>query len=137
MAPILKRPLLFVLGFVVASLSVVAICLLFLTDRADVWMTPEKISHIQAGMSLSDVEKIIGLPPGDYSPGQEFGVAAHAGGQAPAPHWKNWGGKHWIISVEFDKEGMVSRAAILKRGSISSMKGNQTFWKRLRARMGI
>jgi hypothetical protein len=85
-------------------------------------------------MSLAEVEQIIGLPPGDYGRDKNFGVAEHAGPPAPARHWKNWAGDHWIISVEFDPEGKVSSCALVDRRGLSVQK--QTRWERVKALLG-
>ena len=126
--------------FVFVSLPVLLLVIVanvpFLRKSPRDSVTPEMYERIQSGMSLVDIEQIVGLPPGDYSPGQPFAVAAQAGGQTGL-QWRNWAGKRWIISVAFDQEGRVSHATLVERKATSPTKDHETSWQRLRAWLGV
>src|SRR5262249_18492619 len=82
----------------------------------DDWMTPELHSRIQPGMTLTEVEQLLGCPPGDYCATARIHVAARAG-----PN-RNWGSRRWVVFVRFDQSGKVIDSSLVDRRTLSAQK---------------
>src|SRR5262249_15470800 len=64
------------------------------------------VERIQKGMTLAEVEAILGVPAGDYTTGP---TTSHCNGWM-GPGDKEWAGDEGVIAVWFDREGKISGA---------------------------
>lgn len=65
----------------------------------------ENYGLIERGMSLNQVEDLLGVPPGKYAIGNvDHTFSAWSG---PAIPWTTWAGNEGMIRVAFDAEGNV------------------------------
>ena len=96
--------------------------------------TREMFECIKNGMTRKEVEEILGVPPGDYSPGGHVGF-----GGGEAGHWlfdchssiESWAAETGKIYVQFDERGTVVRKGFADAFERSNL------WTRVRFRLGF
>lgn len=67
-------------------------------------ITKANYERITVGMTLQEVEAVLGCPPGDYTDGQALNP--HLRDSAPCGQWLGFGGE---VGVDFDPAGRVER----------------------------
>jgi hypothetical protein len=65
----------------------------------------ERFEQILPGMTLTQIEKLIGGPPGDYTDGQVS--ITHGGLEGSSVVYKDWVGDEIGIAVRLDGEGKI------------------------------
>jgi hypothetical protein len=89
-----------------------AVTVAYLTAPPHPRINPGQYERIREGMTLADVNLIIGGPPGDYDPGN-VGIrvrvidGAENFGENPFLEQMYWGGAEYEIGVLLDRDGIV------------------------------
>ena len=83
-------------------------------------ITAERARLIQPGMTASDVEVILGGPPGDYVVGAAVSYSRGGVGADDSRFYEgtNWWGIRGVIQVQFSKAGLVEAAAFYPTHSV-------------------
>jgi hypothetical protein len=69
-------------------------------------ITADSIRAIRGGMTLAEVETLLGAPPGDYSTTGK-GVVGRDASPLPTWYYKSWSADDAGVTVWFDNEGWV------------------------------
>jgi hypothetical protein len=106
------------LGAVVLALLGVAGALLpLMLPRRGAGITRANYEQIREGMTLDEVEAILGDPAGDYTGGQFYALPVPAVKFLPPRHipviWRDWISKEGCISIGFSESGQVGRKRLL------------------------
>ena len=103
--------------------------------RPEPVITAERARSIQAGMTESEVEALLGGPAGDYAGGAIVTYARGGVGADETGYHQgtNWWGREGVIQVQFSKEGRVESAAYYPARSVERV----TLWERLWARLTL
>jgi hypothetical protein len=91
------------------------------------------LDGVQPGMTDQEVERLIGLPPGDYGGGRWAGkMGTLRDWEEPQVHAysKSWAGETAVIQVNFDATGHVHHSVIFQMAP-------ETFIARMRRRLGL
>ena len=78
----------------------------------------DNILKIRNGMTLAEVETILGAPPGNYSTTGRMPPAVGPDAYHPTPHYESWVADEASVTFWFDEEGRVVMEA-----SCSSARG--------------
>jgi hypothetical protein len=89
----------------------------------------ETFEQIQPGMTLMQVETLVGRPPGNYTHGQ-VKIIHDAGLEGSSDYYKEWIGEKIAIMVRLDQEGTVSKKECVPTWHLT--RGNRTVLERLR-----
>ncbi len=113
-----RRNRLAVLLGIPVALVAAAVALWLLWPR--IAITPENGERIRLGMTRSEVEEILGGPPGDYAGPEAFAAAGRCGDPMdaravirrwsgePDERWQQWLSDDALVLVHLDAHGRVS-----------------------------
>jgi hypothetical protein len=113
----MRRRRLLLVGLVAAVLLAGGLFLRLAYPRHDI--SPEGYERIDVGMTLEEVEAILGGPPGDHTNGRYEAPPYPVRGLAIDPNpppgvWHDWWGERAAILVKFDLGGRVRDKVILQ-----------------------
>jgi hypothetical protein len=91
----------------------------------------ETFERVQVGMTLREVEAVVGRPPGSYQTNY-IAVVGDADGYNPPP--ETWTADDAELSVYLDESGRVGRIVIR---DVRPMPDSRTRLERLRDRLGL
>lgn len=101
----------------VLALGLLAALLFLAGAGALLWLnTPrhrisrESFEKIQVGMTRAEVEEILGVPPGDYGPGNTYALLNQSRGATFPTGWSTvaWKAGDMSVLVAYDLEGRVA-----------------------------
>lgn len=138
----MRKRLFIGLGLVVVVLGACYLTLWLTTPRQRV--RREAFEHIRVGMTLAEIEAIVGLPPGDYTTrpsviqcaaDQEDVAGAYfeyGSRDDPKRRWREWIGDQGLIVVRLNAESKVSDS-----GFCDVRPAEPSFLERLRKLLGL
>jgi hypothetical protein len=81
--------------------------------RRGVGITQANYERIREGMTLDEIEAILGVPAGDYTDGRFYALPIPSSGFSPLRHipviWRNWISEEGCIIIGFSESGQVCR----------------------------
>jgi hypothetical protein len=137
----LRRRRLLLVGLAAVAVVGVAIAFVLLVPHPHAGITLENNERIRPGMTLEEVEAILGGPPGDYTDGRfkplltpavvEESVQTYIGPSPsatarPPGRWECWVGEGITVWVRTDGSGHVTRRELEGATAVE-----QTLWDRL------
>jgi hypothetical protein len=82
-------------------------------------VTLARFNRIEEGMTQNDVELLLGVPPGDFSPGGVNWEILHNGLRGINHTSRLWCDEECAIRIDFDEHGRVARKSwVDRRGSV-------------------
>jgi hypothetical protein len=93
-------------------------------------ITPERVRLIEEGMTRSEVEALLGGPPGDYSGGYMVNYSRGSVGEDDSNFsvGTNWWGREGMVQVQFNQEGRAEDWGYYQAHSVNRV----DFWGKLR-----
>ena len=106
-------------------LAMACFCALWYATRPTHHINEVSAEQIKEGMTLAEVESILGVPAGDYSTRRQIVLELSSGSMLSAPRY--WTSNETSVCVDFDDNGHVVHVH-----SVPVVAVDESWWARLR-----